>query len=116
MASWAPWKRTRQDTDPAGFDGLGFLDIDHVAELTLLAVSPNLRGRGIGAGLTNAVAEATKDAGSTRLLAWTVSDSDVHPSSIAARAFFRRQGFVDLAVDRRIQARGEDRLVLSRSL
>jgi 8-oxo-dGTP pyrophosphatase MutT (NUDIX family)/ribosomal protein S18 acetylase RimI-like enzyme len=116
LASWAPWNRPRQAADPRGFDALTLPDEDDAAELTLLAVSPHLRGRGIGAGLTTAAADAARTAGSTRLLAWTVSDSDVHPSSIAARAFFRRQGFVDLAVDRRIQARGEDRLVLSRPL
>ena len=32
------------------------------------------------------------------------------------RAFFRGDGFVDLAVDRRVQARGEDRLLISRPL
>jgi 8-oxo-dGTP pyrophosphatase MutT (NUDIX family)/ribosomal protein S18 acetylase RimI-like enzyme len=118
LASWALWNRPREATDPRGFAALDLPDPDpdHAAELTLLAVSPHLRGRGIGAGLTTAAAEAARAAGSTRLLAWTVSDSDIHPSSIASRAFFRRQGFVDLAVDRRIQARGEDRLVLSRPL
>jgi 8-oxo-dGTP pyrophosphatase MutT (NUDIX family)/GNAT superfamily N-acetyltransferase len=116
LASWAPWNRPRLATDPRGFDALTLPDDDQAAELTLLAVFPPLRGRGIGAGLTSAVAGAAHAAGSTRLLAWTVSDSDVHPSSIASRAFFRSHGFVDLAVDRRIQARGEDRLVLSRPL
>lgn len=116
LASWAPWNRPRLATDPRGFDALALPDDDRTAELTLLAVSPHLRGRGIGAGLTAAVAGAAHAAGSTRLLAWTVSDSDVHPSSVAARAFFRSHGFADLAVDRRVQARGEDRLVLSRPL
>jgi 8-oxo-dGTP pyrophosphatase MutT (NUDIX family)/ribosomal protein S18 acetylase RimI-like enzyme len=116
LASWAPWSREREATDPRGFDGLTLPDDDTAAELTLLAVSPHLRGRGIGRGLTSAVAHAAYTANSTRLLAWTVSDSDVHPSSIASRAFFRGNGFGDLAVDRRIQARGEDRLLISRAL
>jgi 8-oxo-dGTP pyrophosphatase MutT (NUDIX family)/GNAT superfamily N-acetyltransferase len=116
LASWAPWNRPRLATDPRGFDGLTFEDDGRAAELTLLAVSPHLRGRGIGAGLTKAAAEDARAAGSPRLLAWTVSDSDVHPSSIASRAFFRSHGFADLAVDRRVQARGENRLVLSRPL
>jgi 8-oxo-dGTP pyrophosphatase MutT (NUDIX family)/ribosomal protein S18 acetylase RimI-like enzyme len=114
LASWAPWDRGRSATDPRGFDGLMFTDEEHPAELTLLAVAPHLRGRGIGRGLTTAVAGAARAAASTRLLAWTLSDSDVHPSSIASRAFFRANGFTDLAVDRRIQARGEDRLLLNR--
>jgi len=83
--------------------------------LTLLAVAPSLRGRGIGRGLTSAVAGAAA-AGHSRLLAWTLADAAIHPSSIAARAFFRGDGFVDLAVDRRVQARGEDRLLMSRPL
>lgn len=114
LASWAPWDRPRTSDDPRGFDGLTLPDGERPAELTLLAVAPHLRGRGIGRRLTNAVAEAAAASGSTRLLAWTLADSDIHPSSIAARAFFHSNGFTDLAVDRRIQARGEDRLVISR--
>jgi 8-oxo-dGTP pyrophosphatase MutT (NUDIX family)/GNAT superfamily N-acetyltransferase len=115
LASWAPWDRPRVADDPQGFDGLTLAD-DDPAELTLLAVAPHLRGRGIGRGLTAAAATAAGAAGHTRLLAWTLADSAIHPSSVAARAFFRGNGFVDLAVDRRIQARGEDRLLLSRAL
>jgi GNAT superfamily N-acetyltransferase len=116
IASWAPWDRPRASDDPRGFDGLTLPDDDRPAELTLLAVAPHLRGRGIGRGLTTAVARTAGAAGNTRLLAWTLADAAIHPSSIAARAFFRSNGFTDLAVDRRIQARGEDRLVLSRPL
>lgn len=116
LASWAPWDRPRAADDPRGFDGLTLADEDRPAELTLLAVAPHLRGRGIGRGLTAAAAGATWAAGSTRLLAWTLADAAVHPSSVAARAFFRSNGFKDLAVDRRILARGEDRLLLSRPL
>ena len=116
LASWAPWDRPRSEMDPRGFDGLTFPDGDLPAELTLLAVAPQLRGRGIGRGLTTAVANAARDAGSTRLLAWTLAEAAIHPSPIATRAFFRANGFTDLAVDRRVQARGEDRLVVCRSL
>jgi ribosomal protein S18 acetylase RimI-like enzyme len=115
LASWAPWRRDRGADDPRGFDGLDFPD-EEPAEFTLLAVAPEARGYGIGRRLTDAVAEAASAAGSRRLLAWTLADSDAHPSSIAARAFFRSSGFTDLAVDRRIQARGEDRLVMCLSL
>jgi 8-oxo-dGTP pyrophosphatase MutT (NUDIX family)/GNAT superfamily N-acetyltransferase len=114
LASWAPWDRPRGNDDPRGFDGLEFPEGDVAAELTLLAVAPNMRGRGIGGGLTQAVGRAA--AGCTRLLAWTLADAAIHPSSIAARAFFRGVGFVDLAVDRRVQARGEDRLLVSTRL
>ena len=82
----------------------------------MLAVAPEVRGQGIGRRLANAAGEAAGAAGNVRLLAWTLADAAIHPSSIAARAFFRSNGFTDLAVDRRIQARGEDRLVLVRSL
>ena len=116
LASWAPWDRPRTGVDPRGFDGLTFPGDERPAELTLLAVAPDLRGRGIGRGLTAAVAHAAGAAGNTRLLAWTLADAAVHPSSIAARAFFRSNGFTDLAVDRRVQARGLDRLVVSRLL
>jgi 8-oxo-dGTP pyrophosphatase MutT (NUDIX family)/ribosomal protein S18 acetylase RimI-like enzyme len=115
VAGWAPWDRHRPAGDPRGFEGLDLPEGDRPAELTLLAVAPHLRGRGIGRGLTTAVAGAAGAAGNTRLLAWTLADSDAHPSSLAARAFFRSNGFTDLAVDRGIQARGEDRLLLSRA-
>ena len=116
LAGWAPWDRPRSAADPRGFDGLAFDPDQAAAEVTLLAVAPRLRGRGIGRLLTNTVADSAAAAGRRRLLAWTLADSDVHPSSIAARAFFRSCGFEDVAVDRRIQARGEDRLLLSRPL
>ncbi|HEX7613252.1 MAG TPA: GNAT family N-acetyltransferase, partial [Candidatus Limnocylindrales bacterium] len=116
LASWAPWDRPRADDDPRGFDGLTLPDDDRPAELTLLAVAPHLRSRGIGRALATAVARTAGAAGNTRLLAWTLADAAIHPSSIAARAFFRSHGFTDMAVDRRIQARGEDRLLLSRPL
>jgi ribosomal protein S18 acetylase RimI-like enzyme len=116
VAGWAPWDRDRPAGDPRGFEGLDLPEGDRPAELTLLAVAPRFRGRGIGRGLTTAVAGAAGATGNTHLLAWTLADSDAHPSSIAARAFFRSNGFTDLAVDRRIQARGEDRLLLSRRL
>jgi 8-oxo-dGTP pyrophosphatase MutT (NUDIX family)/GNAT superfamily N-acetyltransferase len=115
LAGWAPWDRPRPITDERGFDGLDF-PAGETAELTLLAVAPEVRGQGIGRRLTNAAAEAAGAAGSVRLLAWTLADPAVHPSSVAARTFFRSNGFADLAVDRRIQARGEDRLMLVRSL
>jgi 8-oxo-dGTP pyrophosphatase MutT (NUDIX family)/GNAT superfamily N-acetyltransferase len=115
LASWAPWDRARSHEEPRGFDGLAFPD-EAPAEYTLLAVVPRLRGQGIGRRLTTAIAEAARAAGRRRLLAWTLADTAVHPSSVAARAFFRSNGFTDLAVDRRILARGEDRLLLSRRL
>jgi 8-oxo-dGTP pyrophosphatase MutT (NUDIX family)/GNAT superfamily N-acetyltransferase len=116
LASWAPWQRERSREDPQGFDGLTLDPKDAAAEVTVLAVEPQLRGRGIGRRLANSIAQAAAAAGCRRLLAWTLADSDVHPSSIAARAFFRSNDFTDLALDRRIQAHGEDRLLLSRSL
>ena len=116
LASWAPWDRDREPSDPRGFDGLEFPPAESAAELTLLAVAPRLRGRGIGRGLTTAVAGAAAAAGNTRLLAWTLADAAIHPSPVATRAFFRANGFADLAVDRRVQARGEDRLLISRPL
>jgi 8-oxo-dGTP pyrophosphatase MutT (NUDIX family)/GNAT superfamily N-acetyltransferase len=116
LASWAPWDRPRTAGDPRGFDGLTLPDGERPAEMTLLAVAQSLRGRGIGRGLTDAIAEAAGAAGSTRLLAWTLGDAAIHPSSVAARTFFRSNGFTDLALDRRVQARGEDRLLLTRAL
>jgi 8-oxo-dGTP pyrophosphatase MutT (NUDIX family)/GNAT superfamily N-acetyltransferase len=116
IAAWAPWDRPRSAEDPRGFNGIAFNAGTRPAELTLLAVASNLRGRGIGRRLAGAIAAAAAGAGSGRLLVWTLSDAAIHPSSVAARSFFRNNGFTDLALDRRIQARGEDRLLLSRAL
>lgn len=117
LAGWAPWDRPRAEDESRGFDGLGMDEEGRApAELTLLAVTPNLRGRGIGRSLTDAIAVAAGSTGRRRLLAWTLAETAIHPSSVAARTFFRSNGFTDLAVDRRIQARGEDRLLLSRFL
>jgi 8-oxo-dGTP pyrophosphatase MutT (NUDIX family)/GNAT superfamily N-acetyltransferase len=115
LASWAPWERARAGDDPRGFDGLAFPD-EEPAEITLLAVAPHLRGQGIGRRLANEIAAAAGSAGCRRLLAWTLANTAIHPSSVAARAFFRANGFGDVAVDRHYLARGEDRLLLSRSL
>ena len=116
LASWASWDRPRPADAPRGFDGITFDDGRPAAELTLLAVAPEMRGRGLGRSLTDTIATDAGSAGGRRLLAWTLADTAIHPSSVAARAFFRSNGFVDLAVDRRYLARGEDRLLLSRSL
>jgi 8-oxo-dGTP pyrophosphatase MutT (NUDIX family)/GNAT superfamily N-acetyltransferase len=116
LASWAPWDRLRTESDPRGFDGLAFTDGERPAEITLLAVAPTLRSRGIGRGLTQAIADAARAAGNSSLVAWTIGDAGIHPSSVAARTFFRSNGFADVALDRRVQARGEDRLLLARVL
>jgi 8-oxo-dGTP pyrophosphatase MutT (NUDIX family)/GNAT superfamily N-acetyltransferase len=116
LAGWAPWDRPRTPSDRRGFERLTLPDGECPAELTLLAVAPAVRGRGIGRGLVGAVAAAAARGCCTRLLAWTLADAACHPSSLAARAFFRGAGFTDLAVDRSLQARGEDRLLLSRLL
>ncbi len=115
LASWAPWDRQRDESDPRGFEGLDFPG-EAPAELTLLAVAPEARGRGIGRSLADAVATRAAAAGSTRLLAWALADTAIGPSAQATRAFFRSCGFADLAVDRQHLARGEDRLLLSRAL
>ncbi len=117
LASWAPWDRPRREDEPRGFDGLSFDgDGRPPAELTLLAVTPSLRGRGVGRSLTDAIAAAAGSAGFRRLLAWTLADTAISPASVAARAYFRSSRFVDLAVDRCYRAGGEDRLMLSRAI
>ena len=117
LASWAEWDRPRGEGRPRGFDGLTFEDDPRPpAELTLLAVAPNLRGRGIGRSLTEAVAVAAGATGCGRLLAWTLADTAIESSSLAARAFLRSNRFLDFAVDRHYLARGEERLLLSRPL
>ena len=116
LGTWAPWLRHRDEREPRGFDGLELEDERTSAEITLLAVLPAFRGRGIGHALVEAIARSARDAGATRLLAWAPGDADVHPSSAAARSLFRSCGLADLAVDRRIKAHGEDRLLLSLAL
>jgi 8-oxo-dGTP pyrophosphatase MutT (NUDIX family)/N-acetylglutamate synthase-like GNAT family acetyltransferase len=116
LGTWAEWDRRRDEREPRGFDGLRLDDDATAGEITLLAVLPGMRGRGIGRGLVEALSRSAREAGRTRLLAWTPSDSAIGPGAAATRAFFRSSGFFDLAVDRRIQALGEDRLLLSRSL
>ncbi len=116
LAGWAPWERPRPADQPRGFRGLTLPDEHLAAELTLLAVVPQARHRGIGRELTDAIAEVARSASCNRLLAWTLSDSAIHPSAVAARAFFRSNGFVDLAVDRQCLAGGEQRLLLVRTL
>ena len=117
LASWGRWDRPRPADAPRGFEGLTFdLDRHPPAELTLLAVAPQVRGQGIGRSLTDAIAADAGSSGGSRLVAWTLADSAIHPSSVAARAFFRANGFTDLAVDRHFLARGEDRLLLTRAL
>ena len=117
LASWAPWDRPRAIDEPRGFEGLAFDEVGRApGELTLLAVAPRLRGRGIGRRLTDAIAAAAGSSGCRRLLAWTLADTAIQPSSMAARAFFRSSLFTDVAVDRHHLALGEDRLLLSRPL
>jgi len=69
LAGWAPWDRPRAEDESRGFDGLGMDEEGRApAELTLLAVTPNLRGRGIGRSLTDAIAVAAGSTGRRRLL------------------------------------------------
>ena len=116
IAGWARWDRPGDNGAPRGFVGLTLPDEAAAAEVTLLAVSPDLRGRGIGHGLVEATTREARASGCASLLAWTLADSAIHPAGVAARAFFRSCGFVDLAVDRQIQAQGEDRLLLVRAV
>jgi 8-oxo-dGTP pyrophosphatase MutT (NUDIX family)/ribosomal protein S18 acetylase RimI-like enzyme len=117
LASWARWRRADVAANRSrGFEAVWLPEEDRVAELTLLAVLPGLRGRGIGHALLEGVAAAARGAGHRSLVAWTLADSDVHASSMAARGFFRGASFRDLAVDRGVRANGEDRLLLARDL
>lgn len=115
VASWAGWRRPGRRGRPGTF---GELEIDaaNAAELTLLAVAPALRGRGVGRRLLDAGASAARDSGAQRLLAWTLADSVFDTTATAARAFFRSNGFRDLVVHRGGRTPAEERLLLERGL
>src|SRR5262249_54494503 len=76
------------------------------AEVLTLAVVPQARRRGIGAGLLQkAMALATERGGATLFL-------EVATSNAAALALYRRRGFVGIARRQRYYADGSDALVM----
>ncbi len=71
---------------------VGFWSIVDECQIVNVAVSPVLRGQRIGTFLVDTVISATKDAGIKR---WTL---EVRAGNEAAKALYRKLGFVDDAV------------------
>jgi ribosomal protein S18 acetylase RimI-like enzyme len=57
------------------------------AELQLLCVCPQARGRGIGSALVDAAVRAAQASGALRMILWT------QPSMTAARRLYEKRGF-----------------------
>jgi ribosomal-protein-alanine N-acetyltransferase len=80
------------------------------AHILNLAVHPDHRGRGLGRLLVNQVlaeAEATRA---------TLVTLEVRRENTAARTLYRQLGFADAGVRRNYYGRGEDAIVMTRTL
>lgn len=85
-----------------------------VSHLLVLAVRPDVQGRGLGRHLVAHCAERAQAAGLDALVL------EVRPSNVRARAFYREQGFDQIGVRRAYYPAGrgerEDALVLRKAL
>jgi ribosomal-protein-alanine N-acetyltransferase len=95
--------------DPRGGMVLARLAADE-AEILTLAVTPEARQQGVGAGLIAAAAAEAKLRGAVRLFL------EVSTKNPAARGLYQRQGFQQVGRRRAYYADGSDALVLSKGL
>ena len=67
-------------------------------EITWLAVAPDRHRQGIGRRLVETIIEECRTAGAHLLLVKTLADQHPSPEYAQTRAFYRRLGFMPLAV------------------
>lgn len=81
---------------------IGFVTLERmtpiVAEIHLIAVAPDLHGRGIGHALVAATEAAARAQGAAMLTVKTLAPTVEYAPYDATRAFYRACGFVPLAI------------------
>jgi ribosomal protein S18 acetylase RimI-like enzyme len=103
-------------------DGLvGFLLVaptedPEVLEMAWMGVDASVQRHGIGSALLGHLEQELAGSGVRTLEVSTVAESAGYPPYEATRAFYRRNGFVDLRIDPDYYWPGGDRLVLRRNL
>jgi ribosomal protein S18 acetylase RimI-like enzyme len=107
---------TLEDENIAGFVTYAITVDETVAELTWIAVHPNLHRKGIGRSLVEALEEVLVGLGVSALEVSTVADSIEYEPYARTRTFYHALGFSDVRVDRGWYPSGDDRLLLRKVL
>jgi len=105
-----------EDENTAGFVTYSINVDETVAELTWIAVHPNLHRKGIGRSLVEALEEVLVRLGVSALEVSTVADSVEYEPYARTRSFYHALGFTDVRVDRGWYPSGDDRLLLRKLL
>jgi len=100
----------------AGFVTYAIAVDETVAELTWIAVHPNLHRKGIGRSLVEALEEVLAMLGVSALQVSTVADSVEYEPYARTRSFYHALGFSDIRVDKGWFPSGDDRLLLRKLL
>jgi ribosomal protein S18 acetylase RimI-like enzyme len=87
-----------------------------ILEIAWMGVAAAWQRHGIGSALLRLLAQDLAGRGVRTLEVSTVAESAGYPPYEATRAFYRRNGFVDLRIDPDYYWPGGDRLILRRSL
>ena len=107
---------TLEDENIAGFVTYAIAVDETVAELTWIAVHPNLHRKGIGRSLVEALEEVLVGLGVSALEVSTVADSIEYEPYARTRTFYHALGFSDVRVDRGWYPSGDDRVLLRKLL
>ena len=105
-----------EDENMAGFVTYSINVDETVAELTWIAVHPNLHRKGIGRSLVEALEEVLVRLGVSAFEVSTVADSVEYEPYARTRSFYHALGFTDVRVDRGWYPSGDDRLLLRKLL
>jgi len=105
-----------EDENIAGFVTYSITVDETIAELTWIAVHPNLHRKGIGRSLVEALEEVVVGLGVSALEVSTVADSVEYEPYARTRTFYHALGFSDVRVDRGWYPSGDDRLLLRKVL